>query len=119
MKMRSRALTAVENRIVGILYDDWRDLLRRTTIDQAIERAGVPCSHAQRLRILRFLLTSARAASLMRWEPAAYVLTNDEKLFARLILRTEPPLDLIPDPEDLRAHGIDSSSAGISQALER
>jgi len=119
MKMRSRALTAVESRIVGILYDDWRDLLRCTTIDQASRASGRAIFACSKTPILRFLLTSARAASLMRWEPAVYVLTNDEKLFARLILRTEPPLDLIPDPEDLRAHGIDSSSAGISQALER
>jgi hypothetical protein len=53
----------------------------------------------------------------MRWDLATYALTNDEKLFARLVLRAAPSRGLIPDPEDIRAHGIDWS-AGIPQALE-
>ncbi len=40
-KMPSCVLTGEESVIVGILYDDWRDLWRCTTIDQAMERAGV------------------------------------------------------------------------------
>lgn len=116
--MRSRTLTAEESRVVGILYDEWRAPSHCTTIDQAMERAGLPFSHTQRLRIARFLLTSARATHLMRWEPATYVLTNHEKLFAHLILRAVPSLGLIPDPEDLGAAAVEWSSAGIPQALE-
>lgn len=39
--MPSCVLTAHESRVVGILYNDWRDLLCCTTMDQAMEHAGV------------------------------------------------------------------------------
>src|SRR5216684_2635366 len=115
--MQHHPLTA-ETRVVEILCDDWRDLVRCTTIDQAMERAGVAFSHESRLRIAELLRHDPAAAKLMRWDLATYALTNDEKLFARLILRAAPSRGLIPDPEDIRARGIDWSSAGIPQALE-
>jgi hypothetical protein len=118
MKIAARTLTAQERRVVGILLDDWRDLLRCTTIDQAMERVGVPFSHESRLRIADFLRHDPAAAKLMRWDLSAYMLTNDEKLFARLILRATPSLGLIPDPEDLAPPSVDWFSAGIPQALE-
>lgn len=116
--MRSRTLTAEESRVVGILCDDWRNLLHCTTIDQAMERAGVPFSHAQRLRIAKFLLTNARAGSLMRWGPTAYVLTNDEKLFTRLTMQANRRLGAIPKPSELVAAGLDLDSSSVSDAFE-
>jgi hypothetical protein len=117
MKTRAHPLNAQESRIVAILYNDWRNLLRCTTIDQAMERAEAPFSHDSRLRMADFLRRDPAAAKLMRWDLAAYVLTNEEKLFARLILRAAPSLGLIPDPEDLAPSGLDFSSADIPQAL--
>lgn len=118
MKTRAHPLTAQERRVVAILYGDWRDLLRCTTIDQAMERAGVSFSQESRLHIAEFLRRDPAAVKLMRWDLAAYVLTNEEKLFARLILRAAPSLGLIPDPEDLAPPSADWSSAGIPRALE-
>ncbi len=118
MKPRSHRLTVQERRVVEILYDDWRDLLRCTTIDQAMERAGVPFSQESRLRIGDFLRHDPAAAKLMRWHLAAYGLTNDEKRFARLILRAAPFPGLIADPHNLAPPSAGWSSAAISQALE-
>lgn len=116
MKMRSRTLTAQESRVVGILYDDWRDLLRCTTIDQAMERAGVSFSQESRLRIAEFLRRDPAAVKLMRWDLAVYVLTNDEKLFARLAMRSARD-GIIPNPDDLAAASVEWWSAGIPEAL--
>src|SRR5579875_2241129 len=118
MKVRARNLTAQESRVVEILYDDWRYLLRCSTIDQAMERAGVSFSQQSRLRIAAFLRRDPAAVKLMRWDLAAYVLTNEEKLFARLILRTAPSLGLIPNPDDLSPPRADWSSAGVPRWLE-
>src|SRR5262249_14970722 len=67
--------------------EDWKDLLRCTAIHQAMARAGLPFSHPSRLRVAEFLVTDATATGLMRWAPSTYVLTNDEKLVARHVLR--------------------------------
>ncbi len=79
--------TTEETRVIEILLEDWRDLLRCTTIDQAMERVGMPFSHVSRLRIAHFLIGDPAASNLMRWDPPAYVLTNDEKLIARRVVR--------------------------------
>jgi hypothetical protein len=78
----------------------------------------VAFSQKSRIRIADFLRHDPAAAKLMRWDIAAYVLTNEEKLFARLVLRAAPSLGLIPDPEDLAPPSADWSSAGIPRALE-
>jgi len=79
--------TPEDTRVIEVLLEDWRDLLRCTTIDQAMERVGMPFSHASRLRIAHFLIGDPAASGLMRWDPPAYVLTNDEKLIARRVVR--------------------------------
>lgn len=117
MKTRAHPLTAQESHVVAILYDDWRDLLRCTTIDQAMERAGVPFSHPSRLRIARFLRSDPAAAKRMRWDLAAYALTNEEKLFARLAMRSARA-GVIPDPDDLAVANVEWWSAGTPEALE-
>ena len=117
MKTRAHPLTAQESRVVAILYGDWRDLLRCTTIDQAMERAGGPFSHRSRLRLAGFLRSDPAAAKLMRWDLAAYVLTNEEKLFARLVMRSARS-GVIPDPDDLAVANVEWWSAGIPEALE-
>src|SRR5260370_2893869 len=98
MEMDYCSLRTPEIRIVQILYEDWRDLLRCTAIDQAMERAGEPFSHASRVRIAKFLLGDAKADALMRWEPAVYVSTNPEKLVARRILRGWRQRSEVPQP---------------------
>jgi hypothetical protein len=118
LKRSVRKLTARERRVVAILYDDWRDLLRCTTIDQAMERAGVPFCQESRIRIADFLRHDPAAVKLMRWDLAAYAFTNEEKLFARLILRAAPSLGVIPNPDDLVPPTADWSSTGIRRALE-
>jgi hypothetical protein len=98
--MRTGQLTAEEARVVEILYDDWQDLLRCTAIHQAMERVGVPFSHANRLRVAEFLIGDATSAGLMRWAPAIYVLTNDEKLIARRLVRSWRGGSAIRQPGD-------------------
>src|SRR5262249_17658279 len=70
-----------------VLLHDWQDILRCTTIDQALERVGVPFRHARRLAFAASLLESPEIQEAMRWHPATYILTNDEKLLARALLR--------------------------------
>ena len=92
-------LSAEEARVVEILHEDWRDLLRCTAIHQAMERVGLPFSHANRLRVAEFLIGDATSSGLMRWAAAAYVLTNDEKLIARRLVRSWREGSAIPQPE--------------------
>lgn len=98
--METSLLTAEETRAVEILYRDWQDLCRCTSIDQALGRAGVPFSHSHRLHIAEFLRDDAKADPLMRWEPAVYVLTNEEKLLARRILRLWQEQSSVPQPSE-------------------
>jgi hypothetical protein len=94
------SLTAEETRVVEVLLGDWRDLLRCTAIHQAMERVGIPFSHASRLRIAEFLIGDAAASGLMRWAPSIYVLTNDEKLVARGAVQFWRQGARIPQPRD-------------------
>lgn len=98
--MNPRSLTRKETRVVDILYNDWRDLLRCTAIDQAMARAGMPFVHDKRLRIAEFLVGDAAASGLMRWAPSTYVLTNDEKLIARRAVRLWREGTPIPQPDE-------------------
>jgi hypothetical protein len=65
-----------------------------------MERLGLPFSHARRLRIAEFLIGDAAAGGLMRWAPSTYVLTNDEKLIARRLVRSWRERIPIPQPGD-------------------
>lgn len=116
--MNPRSLTREEIRVVDILYNDWRDLLRCTAIDQAMARAGIPFSHDKRLRIAEFLLHDAKADGLMRWEPAAYVLTNSEKLVARRILRLWRERSSVPQPGDTDQKSLAQDGERVAEAFE-
>jgi hypothetical protein len=96
--MAPDSLTAEETQVVEVLLGDWRDLLRCTAIHQATERVGIPFSHASRLRIAECLIGDAAASGLMRWAPPTYVLTNDEKLMARRVVRLWREGARIPKP---------------------
>jgi len=85
--MHKSSLTTDERRVVEVLLEDWKDLLRCTSIDQGMARLGVPFWHASRLRISEFLVGDQAASGLMRWAPSIYVLTNEERLVARRALR--------------------------------
>jgi len=95
--MDKSSLTAEESQVVEVLLEDWKDLLRCTAIHQAMARVGIPFSHASRLRMAVFLLGDATASGLMRWAPSTYVLTNDEKLIARRLLRLSR--EGLPNPQ--------------------
>ncbi len=112
------SLTTQEIRIVEILYDDWQDLLRCTAIDQAMERAGEPFSHASRVRIAEFLLGDSKADTLMRWEPAVYLLTNVEKLLARRILRGWRQDAVLLQPGDGDSGGPALDADRVAEAFE-
>jgi hypothetical protein len=115
--MEISPLTAEETQVVEILYRDWQDLLRCTTIDQAMERAGVAFSHEGRLRIGEFLRGDAKADALMRWEPSVYVLTNEEKLLARRILRLWQGCGTILQPGDAEMQRFDLAPDRASEAF--
>jgi hypothetical protein len=116
--MEPQALTAEETKVVEILYGDWQDLLRCTSIDQAMGRAGLPVSHRHRLHITEFLRGDAKADALMRWEPAVYVLTNEEKLLARRILRLWQERSTIFQPGDAEMQRFDLGGDRASEAFE-
>ena len=116
--MDYRSLTTQETRIVEILYDDWQDLLRCTGIDQAMERAGEPFSHASRVRVAEFLLGDSKADTLMRWEPAVYVLTNMEKLLARRILGGWRQHQAVLQPGDRESERLALDADRVGEAFE-
>jgi hypothetical protein len=116
--MNANSLSGEEARVVEVLRDDWKDLLRNTAIHQAMARVGVPFSHASRLRVAEFLLGDARASGLMRWAPATYALTNDEKLIARRVLRLSR--EGLPTPQPIEAEWAGSgwNAEEIKDAFE-
>jgi hypothetical protein len=116
--MQHNPLTAEETRVVELLWDDWRDVLRCTSIDQAMERAGTTFSHAQRLRIAKFLLRDPQADPLMRWQPTTYVLTNQEKLIARRILRLRREGAAVPQPDKASRDIFGLDDENVLQAFE-
>src|SRR6266446_6695798 len=85
--MERSSLASDECRVIEVLLEDWKDLLRCTSIDQAMARVGVPFSHTSRLHIAEFLVNDAAATGLMRWAPSIYGLTNEERLIARRVLQ--------------------------------
>ena len=91
-------LTPAERAVVEVLCAEWQDPLRCTTIDQAMERLGMVFSHTGRLRVAEVLRADRRACAAMRWALPTYVLTNDEKLVARCLLRTWRDSAEIPPP---------------------
>ena len=97
----AKDLSPKEQEVVQILLQDWQDLLRCTTIDQALDRIGVSFSHERRLAIAALLLENAEVREAMRWHPATYILTNDEKLIARTLLRHQKNLQPLPSAADL------------------
>jgi len=116
--MAPDSLTAEETRVVEVLLGDWRDLLRCTAIHQAMERVGIPFSHASRLRIAEFLIGDAAASGLMRWAPSIYVLTNDEKLIARRVVRLWREGARIPQPGEDEWRNADRHADQIEHGFE-
>lgn len=97
----TKDLFTKEQEAVHVLLQDWQDISRCTTIDQALERVGVPFSHERRLAIAAFLLESTEIQEAMRWHPATYILTNEEKLIARVLLRHEQHSQPLPAAADI------------------
>jgi hypothetical protein len=116
--MATDSLMAEETRVVEILLGDWGDLLRCTAIHQAMERVGLPFSHAIRLRIAEFLIGDAAASGLMRWASSIYVLTNDEKLIARRAVRLWRQGRPIPQPDEDEWRKADRNADQIGHAFE-
>lgn len=90
-----------EQEAVQVLLQDWQDILRCTTIDQALERVGIPFSHERRMAIAAFLPESKEIREAMRWHPATYILTNDEKLIARALLKHGQNPQPLPAARDI------------------
>ena len=93
-------LSFPEQEAVHVLLQDWQDILRCTTIDQALERVGVPFRH-RRLAIAAALLENTEIQEAMCWRPATYILTNDEKLIARAFLRPAQNSQRLPAAADI------------------
>lgn len=112
----AKDLSPKEQEAVHILLQDWQDILRCTTIDQALERVGVPFSHERRLAIAASLLESTEIREAMRWHPATYILTNDERLIARALLRHEKNSQPLPAAADI-AYALSLSEEEVRQGL--
>lgn len=97
----AKHLSSKEQEVVQVLMQDWQDILRCTTIDQALERVDIPFSHERRLVIAAFLLQNAELQEAMRWHAATYILTNDEKLIARVLIQHEKDFPRLPEAADL------------------
>jgi hypothetical protein len=88
----------IERRVVAMLRVEWRNLLRCTTIDQAMGHLGIPFSHAERLRVAEILKRRSHGLPGMRWSLPTYVLTNSERLVARFLLCSWRRAGEIPPP---------------------
>lgn len=112
----AKDLSPKEQEAVHVLLQDWRDILRCTTIDQALERVGVPFSHERRLAISTLLLESTEIQEAMRWHPATYILTNEEKLVARALLTHEQHSQPLPAAVDI-AQALSLSEQRVQEGL--
>lgn len=112
----TKNLSPKEQEAVHVLLQDWRDILRCTTIDQALERVGVPFSHERRLAISTLLLESTEIQEAMRWHPATYILTNEEKLVARALLKHEKDSQPLPAAADI-AQALSLSEQRVQEGL--
>jgi hypothetical protein len=112
----AKDLFPTEQEAVHVLLQDWQDIWRCTTIDQALERVGVPFSHERRLVIAASLLESAEIQEAMRWHPATYILTNDEKLMARALLRHEQHSQPLPAAADI-AQALSLAEEKVQEGL--
>ncbi len=93
-------LSPGERVILEILRDDWRDLFRCTTLDQAMARLDMPVTAEVRCRLATALLAAPDLREGMRWHPSTYILSNDEKVLARVMLHTAGSTE-VPTLEDL------------------
>jgi len=89
--MRAGGAEAVVKEVLRILEADWRDPLRCTNVEQALHRAGQPFTDEVRRSIAEAVRTDPRRSDLLRWHPAAYFLTNEERWVARSVLRQLRP----------------------------
>jgi len=112
----AKDLSPKEQEAVQVLLQDWQDILRCTTIDQALERVGIPFTHERRMAIAVFLLESPEIQEAMRWHPATYLLTNDEKLIARALLRCEKNSQPLPAAADI-AQALSLSEERVQEGL--
>ncbi len=93
-------LSPQERGALEILCTHWQDLLRCTTLDQAMARVGMPATADSRCRLASVLLTDPDLREGMRWHPSTYILTNDEKVLARVFLRAAHSPE-VPSLDDL------------------
>lgn len=84
----SVVLRSPVDQVLRVLEADWQDPLRCTNVEQAFHRAGVPFEDGKRRRVAGAILEDVRVRDLLRWHPSAYFLTNEERLVARVVLRT-------------------------------
>jgi hypothetical protein len=62
-EMTEPRMTTEELRVVEVLFEDWKNLLRRTAHQSGMERVGGPFSHVRRLRLAEFALRDTAAGS--------------------------------------------------------
>lgn len=96
--------------VLRVLEFDWQDPLRCTNVEQGFRRAGVPFEDGARRRVAEAILAGGRLSELVRWHPSAYVLTNEERLVARGVLRV-----LEPEAGSKRSELV----AGVAALLKR
>jgi len=112
----AKDLSPKEQEAMQVLLQDWQDILRCTTIDQALERVGIPFTHERRVTIAAFLLENLEIQGVMRWHPATYILTNDEKLIARALLKHEKNSQPLPAAADI-AQALSLSEQKVQEGL--
>lgn len=86
--------------MLEILCTDWQDLLRCTTLDQAMARLDMPATTEARCRLAEVLLVDPALREGMRWHPSTYILTNDEKVLAKTVLHAAQTPE-VPSLDDL------------------
>lgn len=84
-------------KVADYLLADWSRRFHSTTIPQAMENMGMPVNDDVRLEVVKhFHANKSLAGNLWSWGPNNYVLTNEEKRVAKLLLNSQRDRGSLP-----------------------
>ena len=95
---RAQALSGDGERVVAYLLDDWAKQFRSTSIPLAMANLGIEPDDALRLAIGQHFRDHTDLATNLRfWGANNYILTNDEKRIAKLLIQGHEKDGRTPD----------------------
>ena len=88
-------------KVVDYLVSDWGKRFHSTTIPHAMENMGMPINNELRLEVVEHLHANKNLArNLWSWGPNNYLLTNEEKRVAKLLINSQRDTGTLPTTKE-------------------